>query len=77
MGRRGAMGSRLMDEHHEPLQHRPPLVPTGVPHGLDAALRSLGAGRQTGQGPQRGGYADQTPMASALRMRYALQPTCP
>jgi hypothetical protein len=69
-----------MDERYEVLDECTPLLPTGVPKGSDEALRSIGYGRQTGQVQQRIGDEDQrpmVPMASALRMRYALKPTGP
>ena len=51
-----------MHEQQELLQQRTPLVPTGVPDGLDEALRSIRYGRQTRQMQQRIGREDQTPM---------------
>jgi len=51
-----------MHEHQEVLDERTPLLPTGVPNGLDEALRSIRYGRQTGQVQQRIGDEDQTPM---------------
>ena len=53
-----------MDEHQEPLKQRTPLLPTGVPNGVDEALRSIRYGRQTRQVQQRIGHEDQTPMFS-------------
>jgi hypothetical protein len=38
------------------------LVPTGVPKGLEEALRSIGYGRQARQVQQRRGPEDQTPL---------------
>ena len=69
-----------MDEPQEPLTPRTPLLPTGVPHGVAEALRSIRSGRQTRQMPQHIGHDDQTrmvPMAGVRRRRYALQPRCP
>jgi|SRR5882724_13340640 len=51
-----------MDEHQEPLKYRTPLLPTGVPNGVDEALHSIRYGRQTRQMQQRIGHEDQTPM---------------
>ena len=51
-----------MDEHQEPLKQRTPLLPTGVPKGLDEALRSIRYGRQTRQVQQRIRHEDQTPV---------------
>jgi hypothetical protein len=62
MVRRGAMGQLFMDEQQELLKQRTPLLPTGVPNGLDEAFRSIGYRRQTRQVQQRIGYEDQTPM---------------
>src|SRR5919106_1680296 len=59
---RGALGQLVMDEHQEPLKQRTPLLPTGVPNGVDEAPCSIRYGRQTGQVQQRVGHADQTPM---------------
>ena len=53
-----------MNEHQEPLQQRTPLLPPGVPHGVDEAPCSIRYGRQTGQVHQRVGHEDQTPMFS-------------
>src|SRR5882724_4985244 len=61
---RGALGQLVMDEHQEPLKQRTPLLPTGVPNGLDEAPCSIRYGRQTGQVQQRVGHEDQTPMFS-------------
>ena len=36
-----APGQLLMDEEQQPLQQCPPLLPTGVPNGLDEASRSI------------------------------------
>jgi hypothetical protein len=69
-----------MDKQQEPLKQAPLLWPTGVPNGVDEALRSIRSGRQARQVQQRIGHEDQTPMfpmASVLRMRYALKPRCP
>jgi hypothetical protein len=46
---RGILGQLVMDKYQEPLQQRTPLVPTGIPHGVDEALRSIRYGRQTRQ----------------------------
>ena len=51
-----------MDERQEVLDECTPLLPTGVPNGVDEALRSIGSGRPTGQVHQRIGDEDQTPM---------------
>ena len=59
---RGTTGQLLMDEQQELLQQRTPLLPTGVPNGLDEAFRSIRYGRQTRQVQQRVGHEDQTPM---------------
>ena len=56
------MGQLIMHEQQELLQQRTPLVPTGVPDGVDEALRSIRYGRQTRQMQQRIGREDQTPM---------------
>jgi hypothetical protein len=56
------MGQLIMHEPQELLQQRTPLVPTGVPDGVDEALRSIRYGRQTRQLQQRLGREDQTPM---------------
>jgi hypothetical protein len=69
-----------MDEYQEPLEQRAPLLPTGVPNGLDEAPRSTRSSRQTRQVSSE--EATKTrhqcfPMASALRMRYSLKPNCP
>ena len=56
------LGQLVMDEHQELLKQRTPLLPTGVPNGLDEALRSIRYGRQTRQVQQRIGHEDQTPM---------------
>src|SRR5437870_4075665 len=53
-----------MDEQQEPLEQHTPLLPTGVPHGVDEARRSIRSGRQTRQVHQRIGHEDQTPMFS-------------
>jgi hypothetical protein len=59
---RGALGQLVMDEQQELLKQRTPLVPTGVPNGVDEAPRSLRSSRQTRQVQQRIGHEDQTPM---------------
>src|SRR5919108_2726491 len=59
---RDAMRQLVMDEQQELLQQRPPLLPTGVPNGLDEAPRLIRYGRQTRQVQQRIGHEDQTPM---------------
>jgi hypothetical protein len=51
-----------MDEHQEPLEQRAPLLPTGVPHGVDEAPRSTRSTRQTCQVQKRIGHEDQTPV---------------
>jgi hypothetical protein len=51
-----------MDVHQELLQQRTALLPTGIPKGLEEALRSIGYGRQTRQVQQRIGHEDHTPM---------------
>jgi hypothetical protein len=51
-----------MDEHQQLLEQCTALLPTGVPNGLDEALRSIRYGRQTRQVQQRVGHEDQTPM---------------
>jgi hypothetical protein len=51
-----------MDEHQEPLEQRAPLLPTGVPHGVDEAPRSTRSTRQTGQVQKRISHEDQTPV---------------
>jgi hypothetical protein len=53
-----------MDEDHQFLQPRAPLLPTSVPHGVEEALRSIRYHRQTGQVPPRVGHEDQTPVVS-------------
>ncbi len=58
----GAVGQLIMNEHQQLLQQRAPLLPTGVPNGVDEALRSIGYGRQARQVQQRIGHEDQTPM---------------
>ena len=59
---RGAVGQWVMDEPPESLKQCTPLLPTGVPNGLDAAPRSTRYRRQTRQVHQRLGHEDQTPM---------------
>src|SRR5215831_6075775 len=59
---RGTIGQLLMDEQQELLQQRTPLLPTGIPNGLNEALRSIWYGWQTRQVQQRVGHEDQTPM---------------
>ena len=61
---RSALGQLVMNKHQELLQSGAPLLPTGVPHGLDEALRAIRSNRQAGHMPQRRGYEDQTPMCS-------------
>jgi hypothetical protein len=51
-----------MDAHHQLRQPCTPLLPTGVPHGVDAALRSIWSSRQPRQRPQRIRHEDHTPM---------------
>jgi hypothetical protein len=58
----GAVRQLVMDEHQQSLKQRAPLLPTGVPNGLDEALRSIRYGRQARQVQQRRGHEDQTPM---------------
>src|SRR5262245_62440101 len=64
MVNRGASRQLVMDEDQQFLQQRAPLFPTGVPNGLDEALRSIRSRRQTGQVQQRVGHEDQTPVFS-------------
>lgn len=64
MVNRGASRPVVMDEDQQFLQQRAPLLPTGVPHGLDEALRSIRYRRQTGQVQQRVGHESQTPVFS-------------
>jgi len=59
---RGTAGQLVMDEHQELLQQCTPLLPTGVPNGLDETLRPIRSSRQTRQVQQRRGHEDQTPM---------------
>ena len=49
MVNRGTMGQLVMDKQQELLKERTPLVPTGVPNGLDEAPRALRSSRQTRQ----------------------------
>ena len=56
------MGPLIMHEQQALLQQRTRLVPTGVPDGVDEALRSIRYGRQTRQMQPRLGREDQTPM---------------
>src|SRR5215813_1628846 len=51
-----------MDEHQQSLHQRTPLLPTGIPNGLDEAFRSTRYRRQTRQVQQRIGHEHQTPM---------------
>src|SRR6266487_3113766 len=51
-----------MDEHQQLLQQRTGLFSTGVPNGVDEALRPTRCSRQTRQMQQRIGHEDQTPM---------------
>ena len=62
MVNRGALGQLVMDEHQQLLQQRTPLLPTGVPNGVDEAPRSIRSSRQTRQVQQRIGHEDQTPV---------------
>ena len=59
---RGTIRQLLMDKQQELLQQRTPLLPTGVPEGLDEAFRAIGYARQTCQRPQRLRHEDHTPM---------------
>jgi hypothetical protein len=61
-----------MNEHQQLLEHRAPLLPTGVPNGLDEAFRSIRYGRQTRQVQQRIGHEDQTPMFPNRHFQYLL-----
>ena len=61
---RGTVGQLVMDEPQQLLKLCTPLLPTGLPHGVDEALRSIRDGRQTGQVQPRIGHEDQTPMFS-------------
>jgi hypothetical protein len=56
----GAVRQLVMDEPQELLQHRTPLLPTGVPNGLDEVFCSIRYSRQTCQVQQRMGHEDQT-----------------
>ena len=58
----GAVGQLIMNEHQQPLQQRAPLLPTGVPNGVDEAFRAIGYGRQTRQVQPRRGHEDQAPV---------------
>jgi len=51
-----------MDKEQQLLQQGAPLLPTGVPNGLDEAPRLIRSGRQARQVQQRIGHEDQTPM---------------
>jgi hypothetical protein len=62
MVNRSAAGQLVMDEHQELLQQCASLLPTGIPNGLDEALRSIRYRRQTRQVQQRRGHEDQTPV---------------
>jgi hypothetical protein len=53
-----------MDKDQQLLQQCTPLLPTGVPNGMDEASRSIRSGRQARQVQQRLGHEDQTPMFS-------------
>ncbi len=57
----GAVRPLVLDEPQALLPPRTPRLPTGVPTGVDAVVRSLRSRRPTGQGPQRRGHDDQTP----------------
>ena len=45
-------------------QPRAPVVPTGIPHGVDAVVGAIRSGRPTRQVPQRSGHAPQPPRCS-------------
>jgi hypothetical protein len=57
-----AAGQLVMEAHQELLEQRAPLLATGIPNGLDEALRSIRYRRQTRQVQQRRGHEDQTPV---------------
>ena len=67
---RGAMGQLFMHQQQELLDERTALLPTGVPNGVDEALRSIRYGRQTRQVQERIGYEDQTPICVHLSQPY-------
>jgi len=61
-GSTGAPGRPLvLDDPQALLPPRTPLVPTGVPTGVEAVVRSIRSRRHTDPGPQRSGHDDQTP----------------
>jgi hypothetical protein len=64
MVHRCAAGQSVMDEHQQLLKQRAPLLPTGIPNGLDEVFGSIRSGRQTRQVQQRIGHEHQTPMFS-------------
>ncbi len=53
-----------MDAHPPLRQPRAPVVPTGIPHGVDAVVGAIRSGRPTRQVPQRSGHAHQPPRCS-------------
>ena len=59
---RDAVGQLVMYKDQQLLQQCAPLLPTGIPHGVDETPRSIRSSRQTRQVPQRRGYEDHTPM---------------
>jgi hypothetical protein len=64
MVHRRAAGQSVMDEYQQLLKQRAPLLPTGIPNGLDEVFGSIRYGRQTRQVQQRIGHEHQTPMFS-------------
>jgi hypothetical protein len=77
MVNRGASRAWVMDEDHQFLQPRAPLLPTSVPHGVEEALRSIRYRRQTGQVPPRVGHEDQTPVLECCDVPcYGQHATC-
>ena len=63
-GPRCAAGPAAMDAPPPLRQPRAPVVPTGIPHGVDAVVGAIRSGRPTRQVPQRSGHAPQPPRCS-------------
>jgi hypothetical protein len=59
---RGALDQRRMDAQPELLPPGAPVLPIGVPHGVDAALCALQSSGETAQRQQRIGHKAQPPM---------------
>jgi hypothetical protein len=62
MVNRGAVGPLVGDDPPQPVQPRAPRLPTGVPDGVEEALRSVRSGRPTRHVPPRRGHEDHPPL---------------